>query len=89
MIGICEVHPKRVRSVGKPLDDDQIVARLHPVPVCVVERQVQVTDPRHHLRRSRSEYRSDLQIVRVKVDDDGAVCEGAGQRRVDTESGDR
>ena len=88
MIGVCEVHPKRVRPAGKPLDDDQIVARLHPVPVCVVERQVQMTDPRHDLGRSRSEYRSDLQMVCVKGDDDGAVCEGARQRPVDTESGD-
>lgn len=89
MIGVCEVHPKGVRPGGKPLDDDQIVARLHPVPACVVERQVQVSDPRHYLGRSCSEYRRDLQIVRVKRDDDGAVCKGARQRPVDTESGDR
>lgn len=89
MIGICKVHPKRVRPGGKSLDDDQIVARLHPVPDCVVKRQVQVSDPRHHLGRSRAEYRRDLQIVRVERDDDSAVCEGAGQGSVDAESGDR
>lgn len=78
MLGVSKVYPQRMQPRLKALKDDEIGARLHPVPRSIVERQVQVTDAWRDVGSGRPIDRCKLQMLGMKRHDHSTARERSG-----------
>ena len=72
MIGIRQFDEDLVAPGRETLENDGISAGVCPMPRCVIDRHVDVSNSRGHGDRGRPKYRHDLQILRHVVDGEDA-----------------
>jgi hypothetical protein len=73
MVGIRQFDPKFVPPRRKALKNYRIPACVCPMPQCVIDRHVNVSNPRRYGERGRPKYRHDVQILRAIPNEDNAT----------------
>jgi hypothetical protein len=83
MVGIDQLDEDRVRPWREAIDDDGISAGVCPMPCGVVDRHVDVSNPRRHGERLRSKHRHDVQVLGTILNEQHAARQRLCDGRID------
>jgi hypothetical protein len=89
MRGVGQLDEHFVRARRQAHHNHGFAAGVGPMPWCIVDGNMDMPDPRRHIEGARTEDRHDAQVLSAILDEDLALSELLGERRVDNQPGKR
>jgi hypothetical protein len=78
-----QLNQDPMRPGQQAVQNHGLSACIDPDPRCIVDRHVDVSDPRRNGKRGRSEHRRHVQVLRTILNHYKAMRQGFGQGRID------
>src|ERR1035441_7795609 len=83
MVSILELDKDLMRPGQQAVQNHGLSSRIHPDPRGIIDRHMDVSDPRRHGERSRPEHRCHMQVLRAILNHYTSMRQCFGQRRID------